>query len=197
MQTVLRFAVLSFLAVALYGCGSTPYNVVTPNVTSPVTGKAMIVFLRPDRGGMSFMMGSAGGAGTYAMLYQDDKYIGQLLPKHQLAYEVDPGKYTFMLAGFTADFMEAEVQAGKKYYVTVETIPMGVGIGFKFRPQNGQQDQAKLEVLHKAMKRVEPNDMGQQMAEKNEAKRQKLKEKYFTQWQNSKDRSVLNASAGM
>jgi len=197
MQTIFRFAILSVLAMFLYGCGSLPYNVVKPAVTEPVSDKAMIVFMRPDRGGMAFMMGSAGGSGTYAMLYQGDKYIGQLLPKHQLAYEVEPGKYNFMLAGFTADFMEAEVQAGKKYFVNIETIPMGIGIGFKFRPQNGQQDQAKLEQMHKAMKRVEPNEAGQKFAANHESKRMKLKEKYYTQWQNSKDRTVLNSNAGM
>ncbi len=196
MGAILRYSLLASLALLLNGCGSLPYSIANPTVTRPAADKALIVFMRPDRGGMARMLGSAGGADTYAMIYQDDQYIGQLLPKQQLAYELAPGKYTFMLSAFTADFMIAEVAAGRKYYVNVETIPMGVSVGFKFRPQNGALDQNKIDALHAVMKRVVPNAKGEEMARKDEGHRQKLKDKYYAQWQVNSDHAALNIEAG-
>lgn len=60
------------------------------------------------------------------------KYIGTVNSASKLAYPVNPGLYTFMALGDTAEFMQATIVAGKTYYALV--IPRSGAKRFTIEP---------------------------------------------------------------
>lgn len=75
----------------------------------PAAGKALVMFLRP----------SALGLLIHASVHDGDKLIGMVPYNCKLAYQADPGKHTFMVVSEAADFMTADLEAGKTYYAQV------------------------------------------------------------------------------
>jgi hypothetical protein len=80
---------------------------------TPLPDKAMVVFMRPS--GMGFAIQST----VYEVKGTEVELIGIVAAKTKVAYQVDPGKHLFMAVGESADFMDAELQAGRTYYVNV------------------------------------------------------------------------------
>ena len=79
---------------------------------TPLPGKAMVVFMRgPD----SALVQST----VYEVKETDVEMVGIVAAKMKVAYQVDPGKRMFMAIGETADFMNADLQSGRTYYVNV------------------------------------------------------------------------------
>ncbi len=188
-----RFALgLPLLASLVAGC--TPmagyFTVVRPPVTEPEPGKALVVFLRPRR-----FEAFLGGAEA-APLYDGDNYLIHLPPKYQFAYQAEPGTHTFMITGITADFLAADLVAGKKYFVVVEPRPLFSGIAYSLRPQNGQIEQATLDFWHLRMRQIVPSDHGRQEAQKQDAVRARMKVDYYTEWLQKPQRPTLEASSG-
>jgi len=70
-----------------------------------------------------FMRYSAVGAAIKATVYEitDGKtiFIGIMKNKTKINYPTTPGKHTFMVVSEAADFMEADLAAGKTYYAMV------------------------------------------------------------------------------
>ena len=114
IAAVLSFALLGLLA----GCAGTVVNMrelpISQAPAAPEPGKAMIVFMRPSG------LGSAVQSTVYEVKDDNPLLIGIVAAKTRVAYQVAPGRYLFMTIGENADFMSAEVVAGKTYYVKVE-----------------------------------------------------------------------------
>jgi len=110
--------VLWFAALMLSGCAGTVTNMKElPAARAPVASdpsKAMIVFLRPS--GLGFGVQSS----VFEVKDNVASLIGIVAAKAKVAYQADPGKHLFMVIGENADFMTADVLAGKTYYVIVE-----------------------------------------------------------------------------
>ena len=60
------------------------------------------------------------------------KYIGTVNSASKLSYSLNPGLYTFMAVGETAEFMQATVVGGKTYYALV--IPRANATRFALEP---------------------------------------------------------------
>ena len=60
------------------------------------------------------------------------KYIGTVGSASKLAYPLNPGVYTFMAVGDTAEFMQATIAGGKTYYALV--IPRSGAKRFTIEP---------------------------------------------------------------
>jgi hypothetical protein len=108
---------LAGFVVLLSGCAggitrmeSMPAESAAP---TPLPGKAMVVFMRPS--GLGFAVQST----VYEVKGTEVDMIGIVAAKTKVAYQVDPGKRVFMAVGESADFMSANVQAGRTYYVNV------------------------------------------------------------------------------
>ncbi|WP_448564061.1 hypothetical protein [Thalassotalea ganghwensis] len=73
--------------------------------------KAALVFLRAS---------SFDGAMTSSLVQVNEQgestLVGILGPKEKMIRYVEPGEHTFMVVGESADFMKANVEAGKVYY---------------------------------------------------------------------------------
>lgn len=109
---------LAALALLLAGCeGTVQHMREVPAAAAPVApapGKAMLVFMRPS--GLGFAVQSS----VFEIKDNYPALVGIVAAKTRIAHQVDPGKYLFMVIGENADFMTAEVAAGKTYYVRVE-----------------------------------------------------------------------------
>lgn len=127
-----RAAVALFAMLLLGACaGSSAYmqDVAPENANyQPAAGKALLVFMRPS--GMGFAVQST----VFDVTDDAPRMVGVVSAKTKLAYDVAPGEHHFMVVGEAADFMRAELVAGKTYYALV-TPRMGVWKArFSLRP---------------------------------------------------------------
>ena len=81
---------------------------------SPKPGKAMVVFMRPATLGFavqSSVFEIRGGAHS--------ELVGIVAAKTKVAYHAEPGPSVFMALGESAEFIDAELVAGRTYYAYV------------------------------------------------------------------------------
>lgn len=105
---------LSVAVLVLTGCASSKMLVLEDQtLITPAADQAQVVFMR------STFVGSAISASLYDVTGDDFKFIGILSNDTKLAYPVSPGEHTFMVVSEAADFMEANLSAGKTYYSMV------------------------------------------------------------------------------
>ncbi|HWU52118.1 MAG TPA: hypothetical protein VN153_04815 [Tahibacter sp.] len=116
MNRWMRAAAAVLLACVVAACGPVKSDHMTrvERGLSPSPDSAVIVFLRP----------SGYGGGVQSSVYDvsrsgGQEFIGIVSGGTKIAHAVAPGKYLFMVIGENADFMDAEVEAGKTYYVLV------------------------------------------------------------------------------
>ena len=83
----------------------------------PAPGKALLVIVRPSA------MGGAIASSLYDAPDGNTEFIGILGSHDKLAYQAEPGKHRFMVIGENADFMDADLEAGKVYYAVVRARP--------------------------------------------------------------------------
>lgn len=121
------------LAGALAGCAGSVVNMdEMPSANpAPEPGKAMVVFARPS------MVGFAIQSTVFEVKGEDESMIGVVAAKAKVAYQVPPGEHLFMVVGESADFMSANLQAGRTYYAKI-TPRIGVlKARFSLAPVNG------------------------------------------------------------
>src|SRR5262245_27980378 len=109
---------LVFAAALLGGCAGTVKNMqeAAPDAAVPVPqpGKAMVVFMRPS--GMGFAIQSS----VFEVKEEvRPELAGIVAAKTKIAYQVDPGQRLFMVIGESADFITADLVAGRTYYAYV------------------------------------------------------------------------------
>ncbi len=189
MKYFVRALMLAGL-VTLAGCASSHMTAIkdSPEKLTPAPGKALVVFART----------SAFGGAIQATLYDEEKYIGTISANTKIAYQADPGKHMFMVLGESADFMEADLQAGKTYYAGV-VVRMGVWKArFSFHPNNKQISDKELQEWMSGTKLVEPNEKGYQWAEKNAQSIQNSRAKYLPAWRAKResDKQRLHRGSG-
>lgn len=92
----------------------------------PPADKAQIVFLRPSGYFPSLM------TSLYEVRPERDVPVSMIGGHQKVVYEVEPGRRVFLSNnGVGAHFLNADVAAGKRYYVLVRPIH---GNGFQLRP---------------------------------------------------------------
>jgi len=111
-----RFGILIIVGI-LAGCVSSHVaKVPEPAVmASPQADKAVVVFMRPS---------SFGGAIQSSVYDVTDGQTSFISAGTKIAYSSDPGMRRFMVIGESADFMDADLLAGKAYYALVR-VRMG------------------------------------------------------------------------
>ena len=132
----MRTFAIAALVLMLSACaGSSPrmQEVTTAGYApAPEPGKALVVFMRPS--GFGFAVQST----VYEIVDEELRIIGIISAKTKLAYQVQPGKRLFMAMGESADFMTAELQAGRTYYASVAPRMGMWKARFAFEPVRGK-----------------------------------------------------------
>ncbi|WP_444995473.1 hypothetical protein [Aliikangiella sp. IMCC44359] len=107
------------LGVILTGCASNPMQVLKDQpLEKAKEGEAQVVFMR------SSFVGGAINSSIFEIVDNEPVFVGILANGTKLAYNTKPGKHTFMVVSEAADFLEANVVAGKTYY-SIVTPRMG------------------------------------------------------------------------
>jgi hypothetical protein len=132
-RTMLWPCTRSMIAAAillLAGCGGGGSGTIASGmaVTGPPPGRAMIVFLRPA------LLDKAGTSTVLDISEDPPTLISIIGAGRKLSYLSEPGTRRFMVMGETADFMDAELRAGRIYYVRVAPRQSAVGERFALRP---------------------------------------------------------------
>jgi len=101
--------IMGLLVSTLYADTSDALNTTEGNASS----KSSVVFMR------SSFVGSMIKTSIYEVTNGETIFIGILKNKNKVIYETTEGKHTFMVVSEAADFMEADILAGKTYYSIV------------------------------------------------------------------------------
>ena len=132
--------------MCLSACSRGRYMIRTDAAKEPTSAQALVRFVRPiDHGKVLNIM-------------DDQHVIGNSYSSSQFDYLAAPGHHLFISIGDGTCFMEADLAAGKTYYVVISTIAGMQPKGFTLSPI--EPDTASWEnarKLEKRMKRYEPN----------------------------------------
>ena len=115
---VLALLIVLFMA---FGCaGSSQFmRKAAPSEVGPTPDKALVYFMRP----------SGFGFAIHFQIWDSHELIGLAQAKSFFVYECDPGKHLFIGIAENKHAVEAELEAGKSYYILTQ-VRMG---GWKAR----------------------------------------------------------------
>ena len=83
----------------------------------PADGKALVVFMRPS------MYGGAIASTVYEAPDSGTTFLGGVDPHQKIAVQAEPGAHRYMVVAENADFVDANLEAGKTYYVLIRPRP--------------------------------------------------------------------------
>jgi len=194
MNKFLIALTLGLISLLIYGCAT-----VTPNMLHskpimgevvPETGKALVIFIRPNELGYPI----------HASVHDGDKLIGIVPYNQKLPYQAEPGHHLFMAVSEAADFMTADLVAGKTYYV--EVVPrMGAWRArFSLKPVT-KEDLTKEEVKNwiETGRFIENRQSAYEWEVNNKESILKKKDVYYAKWlkKPEQDRPHLKAEDGI
>ena len=130
----MRKCLTALLAVAMLGCASQP---------RPTPSNAVIVFILPGMTSTTGFYQPTYGATPSVSLHDvssaQRRIVGILGIGQKLAYRVPPGRHEFMVLNKgSTDFMEANVGAGKTYYVVLQRVDVAYDQRYAFKPVRPQ-----------------------------------------------------------
>lgn len=175
---VLLFLVAASLFSTLYA--ETPESPDSSEGTS--SSEATVVFMR------SSFVGAAIKTSIYEVTDDETKFIGILKNKNKINYETTAGKHTFMVVSEAADFMEADVLAGKTYYSIITPRAGAWKARFSMHPirnngttkfNTGTKD---FEKWKKKTKLTTMTDKSEAWYEKHKESVESKREKYWPKW---------------
>jgi hypothetical protein len=172
-----------------------PAAALTPVSTAPAAAVAdsKIVFMRPHA------YGGAIQASVFDVTGRGDaKFIGIINMHTQISYPVRPGRYTFMVVGESADFMEAEIVSGKSYYALVIARPGAWKARFSFVPV--RQNEKRVEQWESGLRPVANTPRSTAWASQNAPSIENKRSRYYAEWSSKPESQragqTLNAEDG-
>lgn len=201
---MLRLMKLFFVTSSIWlaACAGNPMLVSSnQTVTAPDPAKAQLVFMR------SSFVGSAINASLFEVKGDKNEFIGIMANGTKISKELEPGEHTFMVVSEAADFMKANLEAGKTYYAMI-TPRMGAWKArFSFQPIKKESDNdfnsssKEFGDWVNNTKLVENSETSLMWAENNAASVEKKKDAYYAKWMSKKSdelaRQTLEASDGL
>jgi hypothetical protein len=157
------------------------------NLTPPAD-QAAVVFLR------------AANVGTTTSLFEvrapEDTFIGLLVNDTRLVYLTAPGRTRFMVVGLSANFLDAELEAGKTYQVAVILGP-DAEEHFRLQPvRPGAAPSKGVQLCLESCTWVENTDRSQAWYRQHATSIQRKKARYLPLWEKRPNRPVLLAGDG-
>lgn len=116
MKKYAKVVPLLIILLMMFGCaGSSQFmRKASPPVGGPSPEKAQVYFMRP----------SGFGFAIHFQIWDSRKLIGLAQAKSFFAYECDPGKHLFIGLAENKRAVEAELEAGKSYFILTQ-VKMG------------------------------------------------------------------------
>ena len=100
--------ILLMVFILMAGCaGSSQYMVKATPTSGPSPQKALVYFMRP----------SGAGFAVNFQIWDGDHFVGLSQAKSYFAYECEPGKHLFLGFAENRVAIEADLEAGKSYYI--------------------------------------------------------------------------------
>ncbi len=178
------FYAILFLQLSLFS------STVSANEEIVKTDEVTVVFMR------SSMVGKFIKASVYEVTDGGNVFIGILKNKKRLEYKTTAGKHRFMVVSEAADFMEADVEAGKTYY-SIVTPRMGAWKArFSLWPiRNGadgeyQWDSKDIQKRFKKTKLISKSEKDEAWFQKNKTSVQSKKHKYLAKWKTNAEADI-------
>ena len=169
------------LALILITNFSTSYAENSDGVDS-IEGESTIVFMR------SSFVGAAIKTSIYEITDGKTIFIGIMKNKTKINYKTTAGKHTFMVVSEAADFMKAEVMAGKTYYSMLTPRTGAWKARFSMIPIRNDgttefnTDSKKFEKWKKKTKVVVMNEKSEAWYEKHKDSVEEKRAKYWEKW---------------
>jgi hypothetical protein len=172
--------------VSLRGMREVPSNAVQ---LAPTADQATIVFLRPARAGTTTSLFELRGS--------EQRFIGLLVTDTRLVYRTAPGRTRFMVIGLSADFLDAELEAGKTYQVAVLLGQGTTEQFFVLRPiRPGAAQTAAVQYCLTSCTWVENSERSEAWARREASSIQRKKARYLPAWESQPNRPMLLATDG-
>ncbi len=180
-----KFLYLIFITFTLFvaGCaveGPVKFmQVVEPGqeILKPEPGKALVIFIRPQTLGYKVQ------SSVFEVVGDECNLVGIVAAKKRVAYMVEPGEHLFTVIGESADFMYADLEAGKTYYAEV-TPRMGAWKA-RFSLRAVPKAEAESDKFNKNLstcKWVKPNDESFEWASSNMQSIQQKRTAAYERW---------------
>lgn len=194
MKNLLGALLIAGATLAAVGCVTPAPNMkfseVTNEAASPAPDQALVYFIRPNQ--LGFVVTAA--------VYDGDEFVGFVPYNQKLPYLTKPGEHMFMVVSEAADFMRADLQAGKTYYARVVPRMGAWRARFSLDPISADElNSGKAKQWIEEATPIKNSPGAYQWAQDNKPSVMSKKEKYFEAWR-SKDPSkqpYLKASDGM
>jgi hypothetical protein len=188
----MRRAIRGSLAILLLGlAGCLPSHMVAvplaERIDRPRPGMSVVHFLRSPMAESKF---------PRAMLFDDDSYIGRLRQGQQLVYETTPGRHLFMIVSRDVDFLDAELEPDKVYYVSVRRRLTHYRLTFSLEPHNDDRsvDDAKSRAAD--AEQVHPNAKGRRWGQEGRTAYERIQARWLPAWEAKQDKPVLLPGSG-
>ena len=197
MKNRFKFALIMVVFLLFFiGCaGSSNYMRLVPDQQAsylPGENESVIIFMRPQT------LGFAIQSTVFDISTDENMLVGIVSAKKKVAYKTRPGKHLFMVVGENADFMKADLDAGKTYYALVHPR-MGVWKArFALGPVSKNVNQEKLNGWLTICKYTENTDRAYKWAEQHASSIQNKRVGYLKKWDNKPDsnKPMLNPEDG-
>ncbi len=174
-KTLFCIGMWCIASVMTTACGGPGYMVSTKAPVSTSPDMATVVFYRPSS------LGAAYTSAVYDVTTEETVFLGGVKGRGKVVAQVSPGNHTFMVSGENADFSYATVEAGKLYYMRIQTR-MGFGkMRYSLNPIHSdmiEEVQAKVNRC----KRYEKRDESDAWFEKHKDSIENKRSRYFEKW---------------
>ena len=174
MLASLRKAAVFGLVTTLCGYALVPIPAAAQEIPEPEEGKALIIFLRPSKKARKIK------SSIFDITSGKNEVIGIASGRTKIAYSTDPGEHRIIVIGESADFMKADLEAGKTYYGVIRTR-MGVWKArFSLFPvRQAELDREEFRSWNSASPLIENREKSVAWAEKHAKSIEKKRAKYL------------------
>ena len=171
----LKLLVLILVSILMIGCAAPNMKFSVPSTATidQPGDKALVYFLRPSNLGYKIN----------AAVYDDEKFVGFVPYNQKLPYFADPGEHMFMVVSEAADFLKADLAAGKTYYIQVVPRMGAWRARFSLAPVTKTDLQsARVQKWITNCRLIDNREGAEQWAVDNESSVLKKKTSYLEKW---------------
>lgn len=190
MAVRVRLVIIAvFVAHISISCaGSSAYMKPSEALLSPTKEKALVRFMRPS--GMGF--------GISFNVLDGERVIGNSVSKSQFDYLADPGKHLFIATAENKVFLEADLEAGKTYYIITRIYPGVWRARVAFLPiTRGSEYWDKVKEYEADLVKLQPDTAAiKEWEDENKQKIKELVTNYETTFKTSEVWPKLNREDG-